>query len=78
MYQLEYIFHHLRPFYGGGVHGNAPAPLTTGAKLGEIFLTEQERLKEEMLSNGMMMAEQQLTTPKGLAEMMKSFMKNED
>lgn len=73
MYQLEYIFHHLRPFYAGGKHGNAPAPQTIGARLGETFLTEEERLKDEMLNNimgpggpGM------LTTPKGLADIIKS------
>ena len=42
MYQLEYLFHHLRPFYDGGVYGNVP-PKSHGPK--QAFLTWEEKLK---------------------------------
>ena len=45
MYQLEYLFHHLRPFAHGGVHGNVPPP----PQKEDPFLTEEERLKAAMM-----------------------------
>ena len=43
MYQLEYLFHHLRPFYNGGKYGNVPRPVK------EAFFTWEEKLKQGFL-----------------------------
>jgi len=56
MYQLEYLFYHLRPFYKGGVHGNKAAP----APLQSPHLSWEERWKEEEL---MKVFDSLLTTP---------------
>ena len=53
MYQLEYLFHRLRPFYGGGTHGNAKAQYDAGLGPGglkETFLTVEEMMKDKYLA----------------------------
>ena len=65
MYQLEYMFHHLRPFYAGGVYGNS-RPAKHGPL--EKFLTLDEKLKDEHLGHLMDVL---LTTPKAMAKLMK-------
>ena len=66
LYQLEYMFQHLRPFYGGGTHGNVP-PKQHGPK--DSFLTWEEKMKNEALGKffGSLM-----TTPKDMDKLMKS------
>ena len=59
VHQLEYLFHHLRPFPGGGKIGNLPAPPPKA----DPFLTEEERLKNEALEK---LFSQFLTTPKSM------------
>ena len=59
VHQLEYLFHHLRPFPGGGKIGNLPAPPPKA----DPFLTEEERLKNEALEK---LFSQFLTTPKNM------------
>lgn len=66
MYQLEYLFHHLRPFYGGGKYGNVSPP-QKGPK--EIFLTWEERLKDEALERLMEHSQDLLTTPAGIIDL---------
>eukprot|EP00088_Acartia_fossae_P034005 TRINITY_DN3487_c0_g1_i1.p1 TRINITY_DN3487_c0_g1~~TRINITY_DN3487_c0_g1_i1.p1 ORF type:complete len:408 (+),score=53.82 TRINITY_DN3487_c0_g1_i1:178-1401(+) len=56
MYQLEYLFYHLRPFYRGGVFGNLPAPTPKPP----VFLSWEEAAKHEAWEK-LMNAE--LTTP---------------
>ena len=59
MYQLEYLYFHLRPFFKGGKHGNQKPISTKGnsdPKAGNdksLFpaLTWEEKLKEEALAN---------------------------
>jgi len=60
MYQLEYLFHHLRPFAHGGVHGNLPPP----AQKEDPFLTEEERLKAAMMQKWF--DAQLMTTPSNM------------
>jgi len=60
MYQLEYLFHHLRPFDHGGVHGNLPPP----AQKEDPFLTEEERLKAAMMQKWF--DAQLMTTPSNM------------
>lgn len=53
MYQLEYLFHRLRPFYGSGRHGNVKAKTADGAGPGgikETFLTVEEMMKDKYLA----------------------------
>ena len=57
MHQLEYLFHHLRPFPLGGSLGNVPAP----ARKEDPFLTEEERLKASMMQKWF--DQQLMTTP---------------
>lgn len=57
MHQLEYLFHHLRPFPLGGLLGNVPAP----ARKEDPFLTEEERLKASMMQKWF--DQQLMTTP---------------
>ena len=59
VHQLEYLFHHLRPFPQGGKIGNLPAPLPKA----DPFPTEEERLKNEALEK---LFSQFLTTPKNM------------
>lgn len=58
MYQLEYIFYHLRPFYSGGQLGNAPAPPPSHTP----FLSWEEQRKEDELQRLLGLV---LTTPAG-------------
>lgn len=60
MYQLEFLFHHLRPFAQGGSLGNAPPP----GRKEDPFLTEEERLKHAMMQKWF--DEQLMTTPSNL------------
>jgi len=60
MYQLEYLFHHLRPFSEGGHHGNVALP----GRVADPFLTEQERLKDAMMQQWF--DKQLMTTPSDL------------
>ena len=66
VHQLEYLFHHLRPFPRGGRVGNLPAPLPKA----DPFLTEEERLKNEALEK---LFSQFLTTPKNMHLLMQDF-----
>jgi len=59
MYQLEYLFHHLRPFPYEGVYGNAIPP----PRPDDPFLTIEEKLKNEMMEAWL---NSQLTTSKYL------------
>ena len=59
VHQLEYLFHHLRPFPQGGKIGNLSAPLPKA----DPFLTEEERLKNEALEK---LFSQLLMTPKNI------------
>jgi len=62
MYQLEYLFYHLRPFEMGGVHGNvAPPP-----RKEDPFLTEEERLKNSMMQEWFDQQLTLMTTPKNM------------
>ena len=75
MYQLEYLFHRLRPFHAGGRHGNSKAKAEARAGPGglkETFLTVEEMMKDKYLAKifeGKMSKQQQqsslLTTQKG-------------
>jgi len=60
MYQLEYLFYHLRPFPAGGQLGNVPPP----APPAPLFLSEEERLKAAALDKWFQ--SQLLTTPKDM------------
>lgn len=65
MYQLEYLFYHLRPFYNGGSNGNAPAPTPKP----QTFLSWEEAAKHsewEKMMNG------ELTTPADMFKQMDS------
>jgi len=62
MYQLEYLFYHLRPFANGGIYGNvAPPP-----KKEDPFLTEEERLKNSMMQKWFDEQLALMTTPKNM------------
>jgi len=59
MYQLEYLFYHLRPFYAGGKYGNvAPAGPSR-----QSHLTWEEQRKEEEMEK---MFNMMLTTPRSM------------
>ena len=45
MYQLKYLFHHLRPFPYKGRYGNVPPPPVVS----DPFLTNEEKLKNDMM-----------------------------
>lgn len=62
MYQLEYLFYHLRPFYSGGVYGNVAPP----ARKEDPFLTEEERLKNSMMQEWFAEQLSLMTTPKNM------------
>lgn len=64
MYQLEYIFHRLRPFYHGGIYGNAKPKTKVGK---ETFFTWEEKLKDDAMLHFM---DALLTTPKSLNKLM--------
>lgn len=68
MYQLEYLYYHLLPFYGGGKHGNSPPPPSKRDQKAPA-LTWEEHLKEEALAKlfgpGTLM-----TTPKDMEKIM--------
>jgi len=62
MYQLEYLFYHLRPFPFGGKEGNVvPPPEKT-----DPFLTLSEKMKNEEMDKWM---NSQMTTPKNLKQL---------
>jgi len=61
MYQLEYLFYHLRPFPNGGQFGNSPAPPPAKTP----FLSWEEYLKEEELEK---LLSSMLTTPASWVE----------
>ncbi|XP_023341085.1 glycoprotein-N-acetylgalactosamine 3-beta-galactosyltransferase 1 [Eurytemora carolleeae] len=67
IYQLEYMFYHLRPFYSGGIYGNSPAPPPIKAP----YLSWEEKMKEEELQK---MFNSLLTTPEGMHEVLASSM----
>ncbi len=46
MYQLEYLFYHLRPFQDGGEVGNRPPKSSENP-----FFTREEELKDEFLKH---------------------------
>jgi len=50
MYQLEYIFQHLRPFPNGGKYGNVAKAKEDLAESKKKFLTWEEKLKDDALS----------------------------
>jgi len=64
MYQLEYMFYHLRPFPYRGTIGNIPPPPPPETP----YLTQEEKLKNEALDRWFDSQEnpQLLTTPKNL------------
>jgi len=62
MYQLEYLFYHLRPFENGGTYGNIALP----PKIEDPFLTEEERLKHSMMQKWFDEQLQLMTTPKNM------------
>jgi len=45
MYQLEYLFHHLRPFPYKGKYGNVPPPPVAN----DPFFSNEEKLKNDMM-----------------------------
>jgi len=59
MYQLEYLFYHLRPFYRGGKIGNSPAPTPKPAP----YLSWEEAAKHEGWEK---LFNAELTTPPGM------------
>lgn len=69
LYQEEYLHYHLRPFYGGGSLGNRPPNDSYSRISPEPVLTWDEYLKNKALDN---MFNPVITTPKELADMLKS------
>ncbi len=75
MYQLEYLFHRLRPFYGDGKFGNVRPKTKDGAGPGglkETFLTVEEMLKDKYLAkafNALMTTEKPASFARGDDEM---------
>ena len=69
MFQLEYLFHHLRPFYAGGSRGNRHA---AGGRNGpkDTFLTEEERLKAEAWEKMIGFDKKLMTTPNSISQLM--------
>jgi len=71
MYQLEYLYYHLIPFYNGGENGNVPAPIFI-RDIKAPSLTWEEHLKEEALMKNFEQQMPLLTTPKNFDEIMAS------
>jgi len=67
MYQLEYLFYHLRPFPYSGTIGNIPPPPTPESP----YLTLEEKLKHEAMDKWFESNFQMLTTPKNMHLMIK-------
>jgi hypothetical protein len=66
-FQLEYLYYHLLPFFGGGSHGNSPAPASKRDSKAPA-LTWEEHLKEEALAK--MFGPVLMTTPKDMEKIM--------
>jgi len=62
MYQLEYLFYHLRPFPYSGTVGNVPPPPAPQ----NPFLSLEEKLKNEAMEKWFETNFQMLTTPKNM------------
>ena len=62
------LFQHLRPFYGGGRHGNAK-PSSHMPKMS--YLTQEEMLKDQAMAGLFKDMMPLMTTPKSLMEMMR-------
>eukprot|EP00090_Calanus_glacialis_P046786 TRINITY_DN9352_c0_g1_i2.p1 TRINITY_DN9352_c0_g1~~TRINITY_DN9352_c0_g1_i2.p1 ORF type:complete len:411 (-),score=125.56 TRINITY_DN9352_c0_g1_i2:39-1271(-) len=74
MYQLEYLFYHLRPFPYSGSIGNIPPPPPPE----NPYLTMEEKLKNEAMDRWFQSSFQLLTTPKNMHLLIQDAFTGED